>query len=166
MVEQNSVLINFSDSHIERMEALKARTGATRTKDIRELIPREQMLIALEEKQLRMGQDHLSKPGGIYDIVALMLAEEMTNDPEHPIGMQVLYRQQDHEMAHGLSILYLQWAKAKRGADGYRFEQVEFNRKGMEIKFWVVVNEEDGPNNLPFLKDAILELAARIIPQV
>lgn len=161
MVEKNSVLLNLSDRQMQCLDLLKERADATRTKIMRGLIPREQMQIALEEKQIRMGQHYLSKPGGIFDIVAQMLAEEMKNDKEHPIGMQVLSREVSIEMAHNISILYLMWAKAKRGVEGYQFEKITHEQNGMTLNFWVVVHKDDSNKNV--LKSEIIELAANAL---
>ncbi len=138
---------------------LAESVGISTSMAFRELIPHPTITDALIEFNLLNGNGKRTAIMNISLTTMNFFKSWMMKDRQYPIGLQVELLTGGLDPELKTALLYVRWAKAKRGVDGYRFELVPYKGKA---RFNIVIGPDDSDEAIEALKQEIIEYAEKL----
>ena len=160
MVRKEEIVRFVADKEIVKtLDLLAGKTGTNRSMVIRELIPPVAVIDAMAVQAALEGRDSRNIARDIAISCVCKLAREMTDDPDHPIGLQYELLCSGLDPFIKTALLYAKWARAKIGTEGYRFEQIIYKGKAT---FTIVIGPNDSDKAIEVLKKQICDFAEKL----
>lgn len=159
MVKKGWLQVRCGDEQLKSLDKLEDSTGMYRSEVLRELIPPAAVIEAMGEQAALQGRDKRNVARDIALSCVTQLAEQMVNDPNHPIGLQYEVLCGGMDPLIKTALLYTRWARAKLGTENYRFEQIVYQGKA---RFTIVIGPGDTDAAIDALKKQIVEYAEKL----
>lgn len=166
MPQKGWLQIRVDKEILESLDAIVSKTHMNRSVVVRELIPPLEIIEAmtddalLHKRSLRnMARDCMLPWTYRFTDQMLHDPQEKNEDKKRIITLQLMILTSGLDPEKKIALLYSKWSRAKRGVEGYRFEQIIYKRKA---QFTIVIGPDDSDDAIENLKKEILKDAEKL----